>query len=140
MSTGKYFLHVMLAGCLGVGEIPFAYADGSVSFTSDVIPMMKNRPIFEQFITQSFSITDTGWGIRINSPTMPHMGGARMGPYRFNAIWHSQKGDVPVTLIIDTKTQFFDTHHREIIGGDLRKTTSITETVDSIEVESPKGN
>ncbi|WP_143808852.1 hypothetical protein [Paraburkholderia susongensis] len=140
MGIGKYFIRAMIAASLGIGAAQFAYADGSVSFALDIIPMMKGRPIFEQFIAQSFSITDTGWGIRIDSPTIPHMGGARIGPYRFNAIWHSPKGDVPVTLIIDTKTQFFDAHHREITGDDLREATSITETLDSIEIESPKGN
>ncbi|WP_233809190.1 hypothetical protein [Paraburkholderia sp. HP33-1] len=140
MGITKYLSRAMIAGCLSTVPISFAYADGSVSFTSDIAPMMKGRPIFEQFITQSFSIADTGWGIRIDSPTMPNMGGARMGPYRFNAIWHSQKGDIPVTLIIDTKTQFFDIHHREIVGGDLRKTISIRETLDSIEIEPPKEN
>lgn len=137
MALGKYFTQVLIALGIGVGVVPLVYADGSVSFASNIVPMMKGRPVFEQFITQSFLIKDTGWGVRINSPTMPHMGGARMGPYRFNAVWHSPKGDVPVTLIIDTKIQFFDARHREITGSDLRKTTSITETLDSIEVEPP---
>lgn len=112
-----------------------AHADGTVSYSEVIDPILKDRPLFEDFIKQSFTVTDTGWGIRINSPTMPHMGGARMGPYRFQAIWHSPKGDVPVTLILDTKTRFFDNRHHEIVGSDLRKTTSIIETLDSIEIE-----
>ncbi|TKC80207.1 hypothetical protein FAZ69_29600 [Trinickia terrae] len=140
MMIGKYLSGAILTGCLGIGLIPFAYADGSVSFTADITPMMKARPFFERFITQSFTVADTGWGTRIDSPTMPHMGGARMGPYRFNAIWHSQKGDIPVTLIIDTNIKFFDANHREITGSDLRKATSIKETLDSIEIEPPRDN
>ncbi|CAM2173737.1 conserved hypothetical protein [Paraburkholderia sacchari] len=115
-----------------------ALADGSVSYSELIVPMFKDRPQFGDFIKQSFTVTDTGWGIRINSPTMPHMGGVRMGPYRFQATWHSPKGDVPVTLVIDTKAQFFDSRHREIVGADLRKTISITETLDSIEIEPPQ--
>jgi hypothetical protein len=114
-----------------------AHADGSVSFRENIEPMLKDRPQFEQFIVQSFSITDTGWGIRIDSPTMPHMGGARMGPYRFRAMWHGPHGDIPVTLVIDTKTRFFDSQRKEIKGDDLRDTRSITETLDSIEIEPP---
>lgn len=140
MTLGKYFARVLVTSSLGMGMVPFAHADGSVSFVSDIIPMMKSRPIFEQFITQSFSITDTGWGVRIDSSTIPHMGGTRIGPYRFYAVWHSPKGDVPVTLIIDTKTQFFDARHHEITGDDLRRATAVTETLDSIEIEQPKGN
>ncbi|MCX5538789.1 hypothetical protein M3A49_04640 [Paraburkholderia sp. CNPSo 3076] len=115
-----------------------AHAEGSVSYSELIVPMFKQRPIFGEFIQRSFTVTDTGWGIRINSPTLPHMRGARMGPYRFQATWHSPKGDVPVMLIVDTKIQFFDSHHHEIVGSDLRKTTSITETLDSIEIEPPR--
>ncbi|HEY2021548.1 hypothetical protein [Paraburkholderia sp.] len=118
--------------------VPTAYAEGSISFIDNILPMLKERPQFKDFIAQSFSVTDTGWGIRIDSPTMPHMSGARMGPYRFQAIWHSPHGDTPVTLVIDTKTEFFDSHRRQITGSDLRGATSISETLDSIEVEPPE--
>ncbi|MGF6371231.1 hypothetical protein OKW40_003981 [Paraburkholderia sp. RAU6.4a] len=127
--------HRLSAGLFCTLLVPTVYADGSISFNDYIVPMLKDRPQFKEFILQSFSVTDTGWGIRINSPTMPHMGGARMGPYRFQAIWHSPRGDTPVTLVIDTKTEFFDRHRRQITGSDLRGTTSITETLDSIEVE-----
>jgi hypothetical protein len=112
-----------------------AYADGSVSFHGDIIPMLKTRAQFEQFITEGFSVTDTGWGTRVDSATMPHMGGARTGPYNFQAVWHSPRSDVPVTLIIDTKIRFLDKHGNEIMGGDLRETRSVGETLDSIEIE-----
>lgn len=133
----KHASRVLLVAVGGTLSSMLAQAEGTVSFLSDIVPVMKTRPSFENFITQSFSVVDAGWGVRINSPTMPHMGGARMGPYRFNAIWHSKKGDVPVTLLINTRTQFFDDRHKEIMGDDLRKATFIKETLDSIEVESP---
>ncbi|MBC8736777.1 hypothetical protein F6X40_08115 [Paraburkholderia sp. UCT31] len=118
--------------------VPTAYAEGAVSFNDNIVPMLKDRPQFKEFILQSFSVADTGWGVRIDSPTMPHMGGARMGPYRFQAIWHSPHGGTPITLVIDTKTEFFDSHRRQITGSDLRETTSITETLESIGVEPPE--
>ncbi|MGF6939731.1 hypothetical protein OKW41_008893 [Paraburkholderia sp. UCT70] len=118
--------------------VPTAYAEGSVSFNDNIVPMLNNRPQFKEFILQSFSVTDTGWGVRIDSLTMPQMGGARMGPYRFQAIWHSPHGGTPITLVIDTKTEFFDSHRQQITGSDLRETTSITETLDSIGVEPPE--
>jgi hypothetical protein len=119
---------------------PLAHADGSVSFGADVVPILKERPLFEQFIQRTFSVTDAGWAVRIDGPTMPKMAGARMGPYRFQSIWHAPQGDTPVTLVIDTKARFFDEHHREILGDDLRKTALITETLDSIEVEPPRSD
>ncbi|MEX3853193.1 hypothetical protein AB3X94_03890 [Paraburkholderia sp. BR10923] len=129
-----------MATLVGALLIPTAYADGSVSFHGDIVPMLKARAELEQFITENFSVTDTGWGNRIGSATMPHMGGARMGPYKFQAVWHRSHGDVPVTLIIDTKIRFLDRHQHEIVGGDLRETRSVSETLDSIEIEPPDIN
>jgi hypothetical protein len=119
---------------------PPAHADGSVSFEVDVVPILKSRPLFAQFIQQTFSVADAGWAVRIGGPTMPKMRGARIGPYRFQATWHAPQGDTPVTLVIDTKARFFDEHHREILGGDLRKATSIAETLNSIEIEPPRSD
>jgi len=113
-----------------------AYADGSVSFKADIAPFVNQRPFFADFIARSFTLTtDTGWGVRIDSPTMPDMSGARIGPYQFQAIWHSPKGDVPVTLIIDTDVKYFDAKGQEILSGDLTKTEKITESLSSVEVE-----
>jgi hypothetical protein len=131
------FYKIALTFCSSVIFAQSAHADGSVSFSENIKPILNSRPLFEKFINQSFSISDAGWGTRIDSPTMPHMGGARMGPYRFHAIWHSPNGDVPVTLVIDTKIQFFDAHRKEIRGSDLRNTTSISEILDAIEIEPP---
>ncbi|MFT4065767.1 hypothetical protein [Paraburkholderia sp.] len=128
----------LIAGLLSALLVSTACAEGAISFNDNIVPMLKDRQQFKEFISQSFSVTDTGWGVRIDSPTMPHMGGVRMGPYRFQAIWHSPHGDTPVTLVIDTKTEFFDSHRRKINGSDLRGATSITETLDSIEIEPPE--
>jgi hypothetical protein len=110
-------------------------ADGSVSFSSDIDPILAGRPFFYGFIKRTFSVSDAGWGIRIDGPVMPHLGGARTGPYNFKAIWHGPDGDIPVILIINTAIKFFDDHHNEISGGDLREARSIEETLDSIEVD-----
>ncbi|WP_143040714.1 hypothetical protein [Paraburkholderia caballeronis] len=134
----RLFAQGLVIVATGLIAVPAAYADGSVSFKEDIVPMLNERPQFKKFILQSFSVTDAGWGIRVDSPTMPHMGGARMGPYKFQAIWHSPTGDTPITLVIDTKIEFFDSHHRQITGDDLRATTSITEMLDSIEIDPPR--
>ena len=125
------------AGVLSVIAAP-VWADGSVSFTADVLPLIKARPTFKKFIDESFDITDAGWGIRIGNEAMPHLGGARMGPYEFQAVWHSREGDVPVTLVIDTDIKFFDGKGREIQNGRLERAFSFKETFSSIEIEPPK--
>jgi hypothetical protein len=130
----------LLAIVCGLAAASSAYADGSVSFHADVLPIMQGRPLFQQFILQTFVVSDAGWGTRIDSPTMPKLGGARMGPYRFQAIWHAPDGDRPVTLIVVTRVRFFDDQHREILSDDLRKAATISETLDSIEVEPPENH
>jgi hypothetical protein len=115
-----------------------AWADGTVSFETDMLPMIKARPEFEKFLLGTLKITDAGSGTRISEQAMPHLGGARMGPYEFRATWHSSNGDVPVTLIIDTNTKFFDRAGREIRNGSLKQAVSMKETFDSIEIERPR--
>jgi hypothetical protein len=115
-----------------------AWADGTVSFETDMLPMIKARPEFEKFLLGTLKITDAGSGTRISEQAMPHLGGARMGPYEFRATWHSSNGDVPVTLIIDTNTKFFDRAGREFRNGSLKQAVSMKETFDSIEIERPR--
>lgn len=126
---------VATALCLVAGA---ARADGSVSFADDILPLLKARPTFEKFISDTFKVTDTGWGVRIGNEAMPHLGGARMGPYEFEAVWHSRDGDVPVTLVVDTDIKFFDRKGHEITNGQLKGAFSLKETFSSIEIEPPK--
>ena len=126
-----------VASSFGMLAAP-ARADGSVSFAEDVLPLIKTRPKFEEFIRDTFHITDTGWGVRIGNEAMPHLGGARMGPYEFQAVWHSRHGDVPVTLVVDTDIKFFDRKGREIRNGQLKNAINFKEMFTSIEIEPPK--
>ena len=112
-----------------------AWADGTVSFETDMLPMIKARPEFERFLLGTLKITDTGFGTRISDRAMPHLGGARMGPYKFEATWHGPNGDVPITLIIDTDTRFLDKAGREIKGSRLEQAFSLKETFSAVEIE-----
>ena len=61
-----------------------------------------------------------------------------MGPYEFQAVWHSREGDFAVTLVIDTDIKFFDGKGREIRYGRPEGAFSFQETFSSIEIEPPK--
>ncbi|MDM0010253.1 hypothetical protein QTI51_35865 [Variovorax sp. J22G73] len=111
-----------------------AWADGTVSFESDIRPLLKARPAFEKFVLGTLKIDDAGSGVRISDAAMPHLGGARMGPYEFRAVWHGDSGDVPVTLIVDTDTKFLDKAGREITTGSLKQAVKLTETFSAIEI------
>jgi hypothetical protein len=110
------------------------FIKNSVSFQTDILPILKIRPTFEKFILGTFKIDDDGWGERIDKNVVPCLGGARMGPYRFHATWHGSNGDTPITLIINTTTVFFDGAGQEIEKGSLVRAKSSKEIFDSIEV------
>lgn len=111
---------------------------GSVSFVDDVVPILESRPVFKKFVLCNFDIVSDPMGVRIGGPTMPHMGGARMGPYSMYANWHGGNGDVRMILTINTNVKFFDKNGREVKGGGLRAAAKLTETFDSIEVNPPE--
>jgi hypothetical protein len=112
-----------------------AWADGTVSFQSDVLPMLKAKPAFERFLLGTLKVDDAGSGTRISDLAMPHLGGARMGPYEFQASWRDAGGDVPVTLVIDTDVKFFDKTGREIRNGSLKQATRLQETFSGVQIE-----
>lgn len=111
------------------------WADGTVSFKADVLPMLKAKPAFEKFLLGTLQITDAGSGTRISDQAMPRLGGTRMGPYEFMATWHDASGDVPVTLIVQTNTRFLDSAGREIRNGSLKQAATLQETFDAIQIE-----
>jgi len=92
--------------CVLAAALP-AWADGTVSFKADVLPLLKAKPAFEKFLLGTLKIDDAGLGTRIADQAMSRLGGSRMGPYEFTATWHDANGaDVPVTLIVQTNTRF----------------------------------
>ena len=120
--------------CVLAAALP-AWADGTVSFKSDVLPLLKAQPAFEKFLLGTLQIDDAGLGTRIADQAMPRLGGSRMGPYEFTATWHDANGaDVPVTLIVQTNTRFLDSAGREIRNGSLKQAARLQETFDSIQI------
>lgn len=125
---------LVAVGVLFFAVMP-AWADGSVSFQSDVLPMLKAKPEFERFLLGTLKVNDAGSGTRISDLAMPHLGGTRMGPYEFPASWRDAGGDVPVTLVIDTDVKFFDKAGREIRDGRLKQATRLRETFSGMQIE-----
>jgi hypothetical protein len=120
--------------CVLAAALP-AWADGTVSFKSDVLPLLKAQPAFEKFLLGTLQIDDAGLGTRIADQAMPRLGGSRMGPYEFTATWHDANGnEVPVTLIVQTNTRFLDSAGREIRNGSLKRAARLQETFDSIQI------
>jgi len=107
---------------------------GSVDFTETIIPLLDARPAFEKFVLCSFDIVSDPMGIRIGDVANPHLGGARMGPYRMWADWHSPAGVVKVILKINTTITFFANNGRPT---KFENSVRFDEKLDSIEIDPP---
>ena len=81
-------------------------ADGSVDW-SDVEPLLSDHPAVRALLVSSLEISPTGMAARI-AHQQPHLGGARIGPYRFHVHRKSTPRE-PLQLTICTVPTFFDT-------------------------------
>jgi hypothetical protein len=116
-----------------------AFGDGSVSFKKDILPILQKQPLVAQFVIESFTVVGDPEGVRIGGNVVPGLGGARIGPYTMNVIWHSQKGDVPAELTINTSNSFFDKDGHQLTS-DLHSATRVTQDFDSFTLQSRKAS
>lgn len=98
---------------------------------------MKDRPLLVRFLGEALAIDAVGDGTPIGGAEMPELGGSRIGPYRFAAIWHSAKGDVPVAVIFNTSAHFYDAGGKAITTGSMKAAVEIKETFVGMEIEAP---
>ena len=100
--------------------------------------MLNERPLFRQFILESLRVEDGGLATRISEQASPRLGGSRVGPYEFKALWRRPEGDIPVTLIIDTEIKFYDSAGKQIQDGRIRRAVRLQESLSAIEIEPPR--
>ena len=84
-------------------------ADGSVDW-SDVEPLLTDHPAVRALLISSLEISSTGMAARFGNH-QPHLGGGRIGPYRFQVHRKSARRE-PLLLTICTVPAFFDTRGR----------------------------
>ncbi|VWB29267.1 hypothetical protein BLA6993_01244 [Burkholderia lata] len=110
------------------------FAEGSVGFNEDVLPLFHNKPALEHFVLATFEIRGAALGIRISGEAIPGLSGARIGPYTVPVDWSDHGKPVPATLTIYTTQTFYDSNGRTL-EGDLTKAVKVAEQVDSISVD-----
>ena len=81
-----------------------AAGDGSVDWR-DVEPLLESQPSVRAVVLDTFEVGATGMATRVGSH-QPHLGGARLGPYRFAAVRKSDR--IRLLLTICTWPTFFD--------------------------------
>ncbi|WP_269509022.1 hypothetical protein [Burkholderia sp. IMCC1007] len=111
-----------------------AFADGSIGFKEDLLPLFRNKPTLERFVLATFTITGAPEGTRISTDAIPALAGTRIGPYSVPVTWQDHGYPVAATLTIYTTQQFYD-KHGAALESDLRTAVRVAEQVDSIDVE-----
>ena len=82
-----------------------ALAGGSVTW-SDIEPLFSEHPAVRSLLTSSLEISPTGVASRFGHH-QPHLGGRRIGPYRFQVHRKSAERE-PLLLTVCTVPAFFD--------------------------------
>jgi len=82
-------------------------AGGSVSL-GEVDPLLRQAPAIRDFLLSSLELDDTAMAAVRFGSHLPHLGGARMGPYMIRARPKASKDTSPLELVLCTDVRFFD--------------------------------
>lgn len=113
-------------------------ADGTVDFQQRVLPIIKQRPFFADFLLQTFEFESSAVGVTIGGNVSPQLGLARIGPYHVCAKRRgdAQSGSCAMVVVIDTDVHFRDKSGKEV--DDPAHAQSVTEDFYAIEVNPPE--
>jgi len=94
-------LHILFAAafvsaCLVVS----AYAEGSITFADDALPVLRREPELLKFVQQSLDVAPGGWGVRLGRDFGADVG-KRIPPFSFEARPKGQKGPYTLLLVIN---------------------------------------
>lgn len=132
-------MHVVSAifiAMMSCGEI--CLADGTVDFQKQVLPIIKQRPFFADFLLQTFEFERTASGVTIGNNVSPQLGMTRIGPYQVCAKRRgdSESSSCAMVVVIDTEPHFLDKNGKEV--DDPANAQSVTEDFYAIEVNAPQ--
>lgn len=113
------------------------FADGSVSFDEQVLPIINQRPFFANFLLQTFEFDKNAVAVTIGPNVSEKLGSTRIGPYRVCARLRSAPLSDPCStqVVIDTDTHFLDKDGKEVDGPEGAQ--SVRESFYAIEVDPP---
>ncbi|WOD20265.1 hypothetical protein [Paraburkholderia kirstenboschensis] len=134
MKNLKKFSMILL---LSASYAANCFADGSVNFEQQVLPIINQRPFFADFLRQIFEFDKDAVGVTIGSNVSKGLGLTRIGPYRVCAKLRGvlQSDPCPMQMVVDTDTHFFDKNGKEVDGPEGAQ--SVRENFYAIEVDPP---
>lgn len=119
------------------------FADGTVRFSEDVLPLLKANPQLSEPLLRQFEIEEWGTAQRIGYRACPALAGKRLPPYVFRA--KARAGDqAEYTLVVNSNVDFYGPEEnlvyqiRDGLPDDndehLAEAVSLREAVSSIEL------
>lgn len=114
-----------------------AFADGSVRFEDDVLPLLHSRPDLQAAL-RDVEFPWFGVGRRISGRICPGLAGERTGPYVFRAVYRQTE---EVEVRFSTYTRFYDNHGKllgetdgDMLDFDLENATRLEEEVTAVAI------
>ncbi len=105
-------IRFLLAGILALFFSTQAFADGSVNYYEDVLPLLRSRPDIRAILAE-VEFPRLGLGRRISGRMIPALAGQRVGPYRFLAV----KGNEDIIVRFSTVVRFYN-QYDNFLGED----------------------
>lgn len=136
--SAKIFLFSFLFACMSLFSL-VPMGNGSVDFKRNIIPILKTKPEFGNYILQSFKFYGDPMGNRMGESFSPILSGGRIGPYDLEVSWRSGSVEVFFVLVINTRIYFYGNDGNEIKDGNYIKSTKYFEVLDSIEIFPAEG-
>jgi hypothetical protein len=113
------------------------FAGGTVDFNEYVVPLIKQRPFFYEFLIGIFEFDKSAFATTIGGNINSDLAGYRIGPYTVCAKIRGTSGSCNMDVVIDTNTHFFDASGKELDGPEGART--VKEDFYAIEVNpAPK--
>ena len=122
------------------GSVSLAHADGSVGF-EQADAFLRQAPEIRAHLMETLCISENGTAVRLASDYP--LGGARIGPYKFQARPKNQPDGPRFELWITTYQIGYDANGKEIIGRygkpyPIERAYSIKETFKAAELRVPQ--
>jgi hypothetical protein len=125
-------LAFVMALAVVVGAPPVCRADGTVMFSTDIIPLLMQRPVFGRFLLDTLDFSTQASGTTIGANVNPALAMARIGPYTVLAKKKGSQSSLDMDVVINTDQHYYDAAGKET--DDITKAASVRETFASIEI------
>lgn len=119
---------------------PGARAGGTLAFT-DLLPLLRQKPQLSGFLVQAYQLPASAFAAVRLAPYFTHLGGARVGPYIFEAKPRDPAALGTALISLCTEAQFLDSSGNPIPSGEGDpppvEATAVREEITAVVIREP---